>query len=89
MFHARRRDRTTILLVRGALGRAQLVAIAAVAQKARREGRSVLVELRDGAAGRGDGPPSSGRCPACGPRGRAATSATPPAPPPRDRRGAP
>lgn len=45
MFEARRQDHVTIIRGKGELGRGELVAIAAVAHKARREGRMVVIDL--------------------------------------------
>jgi hypothetical protein len=46
MFEARRKDEVTILRGKGALSRGELVAMAAVAARARKEGRRVIVDLR-------------------------------------------
>jgi len=46
MFEARREEQVTIIRASGELPRAELVAIAAVARKARAEGRMVVVDLK-------------------------------------------
>jgi len=46
MFEARRQDHVTILRGEGELTRGELVAMAAVAARARREGRMVVVDLK-------------------------------------------
>ena len=46
MFEARREDQVTIIRASGDLPRAEMVAIAAVARKARAEGRRVVIDLK-------------------------------------------
>lgn len=46
MFEARRQDQVTIIRGQGELSRGELVAIAAVAHKARSEGRMVVIDLK-------------------------------------------
>lgn len=46
MYEARDEDGVTIVTGLGELGRAELAGIAAVAQRARREGRMVVVDLK-------------------------------------------
>jgi ABC-type transporter Mla MlaB component len=46
MFEARRQDQVTILRGEGDLSRAELTAMAAVAARARREGRTVVIDLK-------------------------------------------
>jgi len=46
MFEARRQDQVTIIRGVGELSRGELVAIAALAAKARKEGRMVVVDLK-------------------------------------------
>jgi len=46
MFEARRQDHVTILRGQGDLSRGELVAMAAVAARARREGRMVVIDLK-------------------------------------------
>ncbi len=46
MFEARRQDQVTIIKGVGELSRGELVAIAALAAKARKEGRRVVIDLK-------------------------------------------
>jgi len=46
MYEARREDGVTVIRGAGELGRAELAAIASLAAEARREGRTVVVDLK-------------------------------------------
>jgi ABC-type transporter Mla MlaB component len=46
MFDVRRQDHVTVIRAEGELGRGELVAVAAEAARARREGRMVVVDLK-------------------------------------------